>query len=213
MNPEAMLVLASADSETLDHWRAAFGEGAALIEVRSLEVLPQCLSQLLPPLVLFDTRLARIGTARAIDRLLEIRRDTRLIAVTDQGDDDFELSLFLAGARGICPLDATATVLQQAMAAVVRGELWIRRAMVPKLMDSLSAGDTDATNGATGRFAILTPREIEIARLIGQGVNNKRIARQLAITERTVKSHLTTIFRKTGADDRVKLALLVSRRH
>ena len=69
----------------------------------------------------------------------------------------------------------------------------------------------DTTTGATGRFAILTPREIEIARLIGQGASNKRIARQLAITERTVKAHLTTIFRKTGVDDRVTLALLVSR--
>jgi len=208
-----MLVLASSDSETLDRWRAAFGEGAALIEVRSLESLPQCLSQLLPPLVMFDTRMARIGTARAIDRLLEVRRDTRLIAVTDQCDDDFELALFLAGARGICPLGAASATLQQAVAAVVRGELWIRRAMVPKLMDSLSAGDSDASTGATGRFAILTPREIEIARLIGLGANNKRIARQLAITERTVKAHLTAIFRKTGTDDRVKLALLVSRRH
>jgi DNA-binding CsgD family transcriptional regulator len=45
---------------------------------------------------------------------------------------------------------------------------------------------------------VLTPREIEIARLIGQGASNKRIARQLSITERTVKAHLTMIFRKTG---------------
>ena len=71
----------------------------------------------------------------------------------------------------------------------------------------------DAMNGTTGRFAVLTPREIEIARLIGQGASNKRIARQLSITERTVKAHLTMIFRKTGVDDRVKLALMVSRRH
>ena len=59
----------------------------------------------------------------------------------------------------------------------------------------------------------LTDREREIARLIGQGSSNKRIALQLAIAERTVKAHLTEIFRKTGAVDRVKLALMVSRRH
>jgi DNA-binding NarL/FixJ family response regulator len=84
---------------------------------------------------------------------------------------------------------------------------------VPKLVDSLIAQRQDPSTGATGRFAILTPREIEIARLIGQGSSNKRIAAQLAIAERTVKAHLTEIFRKTGADDRVKLALMVSRRH
>jgi two-component system NarL family response regulator len=213
MMREAMFVLASSESETLDRWRAAFEQGASVIEVRSLESLPQCLAQLRPPLVLFDTRLSRVGTARAIDHLLAVRRETRLIALTEECDDEFELALFLAGARGVCPVDAPAAVLQQAVAAVVRGELWIRRAMVPKLMDGLSDENADAATGATGRFAILTPREIEIARLIGQGASNKRIAKQLAITERTVKSHLTVIFRKTGTEDRVKLALLVSRRH
>jgi len=83
----------------------------------------------------------------------------------------------------------------------------------PKLVDSFMAKEADARSGATGRFAILTPREIEIARLIGMGASNKRIARHLAITERTVKGHLTAIFRKTGAVDRLTLALLIARRH
>jgi two-component system NarL family response regulator len=114
--------------------------------------------------------------------------------------------------RGVCPLDATVDVLVRAVGIVLQGELWIRRALVAKLVDSLVAKDGDAS-GATGRFAILTPREIEIARLIGQGASNKRIARHLAITERTVKGHLTAIFRKTGAVDRLTLALLIARRH
>lgn len=210
---ESLFVLASSNSATLERWRAAFEDGTSLVEVRSLDSLPQCLTQLRPPIVLFDTRLARAGIARAIDLLLQVRRETRIIAFADECDDEFELPLFLAGARGICALDATPAVLQQAVAAVVRGELWIRRAMVPQLMESLGEQKQDLSTGATGRFAILTPREIEIARLIGQGASNKRIALQLAIAERTVKSHLTEIFRKTGTDDRVKLALLVSRRH
>ena len=210
---EAMFVLASADSSLLDRWRAGFDDGAALVEVRSLEALPKCLAQLRPPLVLFDTRLARTGIARAIDQLLDVRRATRFIAFSDERDEEFELALFLAGVRGLCPLDVSPAVLQQAVVSVVQGELWISRALVPKLVDSLIAQRQDPSTGATGRFAILTPREIEIARLIGQGSSNKRIAAQLAIAERTVKAHLTEIFRKTGADDRVKLALMVSRRH
>ena len=210
---EAMIVLASADSAMLDRWRAGFDDGAALVEVRSLEALPKCLAQLRPPLVLFDTRLARTGIARAVDQLLNVRRATRIIAFSDERDEEFELALFLAGVRGLCPLDVSPPILQQAVAAVVQGELWISRALVPKLVDSLIAQRQDPSTGATGRFAILTPREIEIARLIGQGSSNKRIAAQLAIAERTVKAHLTEIFRKTGADDRVKLALMVSRRH
>jgi DNA-binding NarL/FixJ family response regulator len=209
-----MYVLASADTETLDRWRDAFAgnDALSLVEVRNFEAVPKCLAQLGVQLVLLDTRLPRVAAARAIDQLQEVRRNVPIVAVGPPASDDVELGLFLAGARGFCHLDTTAELLQQVIEAVLRGELWIRRALVPKLVDSLTP-DKDDTNGATGRFAILTPREIEIARLIGNGSSNKRIALQLAISERTVKSHLTEIFRKTGTEDRVKLALLVSRRH
>jgi DNA-binding NarL/FixJ family response regulator len=58
----------------------------------------------------------------------------------------------------------------------------------------------------------LTQREQEIAGLIGNGESNKQIARQLCITERTVKAHLTGIFRKLGIADRVRLAIRVTQR-
>lgn len=208
-----MLVFASQDSTTLDQWRAAFDDGTALVEVRTSEALPACLAQMRPKVVVLDARLSRIGCAHAVDQLLAVRPETRVIAVGDDCGEEQELALFLAGVRGYCPLDAAPALLRAAVEAVQRGELWIRRALVPKLIDCLTSRDDDNLAGATGRFAILTPREIEIAQLIGKGASNKRIARQLAITERTVKSHLTMIFRKTGADDRVKLALFVSRRH
>jgi DNA-binding NarL/FixJ family response regulator len=208
-----MFVCASADPDALDRWRAAFDADAALVEVRNVEALPTCVTQLRAEVVLFDTRLARTAAPRLVDQLLERRRDARILAFADDTCDDFELSLFLAGARGVCATSSAPDLVRQAVQAVQRGELWIRRGLMPKLVDSLMAGDGDDPALATGRFAVLTPREIEIARLIGQGASNKRIARQLSITERTVKSHLTVIFRKTGADDRVKLALLVSRRH
>jgi two-component system NarL family response regulator len=70
----------------------------------------------------------------------------------------------------------------------------------------------NTATGSTGRFAIQTPREVEVTRLIAQGESNKHIARYLAITERTVKNHLTAIFRKIGVVDRVKLAVLAARR-
>jgi DNA-binding NarL/FixJ family response regulator len=208
-----MFVLASADPACLDRWRVAFDSDAALVDVRSFDALAPCLAQLRPRAVLLDTRLPRPGAAHAIDQLLAVRPDVRIIAVHAESNEEQELSLFLAGARGVCTLDAEPAVVRQAIDAVLLGELWIRRGLVPKLVDSLTADRENTMNGSTGRFAILTPREIEIARLIGQGASNKRIARQLSITERTVKAHLTMIFRKTGADDRVKLALMVSRRH
>jgi DNA-binding NarL/FixJ family response regulator len=208
-----MFVLVSADPAALDRWRAAFDADQVVVEVRSLEGLPQCIAQLRAQVVLFDSRLSRNAAARTVDQLLEQRRQARILAFADESGDDFELSLFLAGARGCCAIETEPALVRRAVDALQKGELWIRRGLMPKLVESLMADDDETLAGATGRFAILTPREIEIARLIGQGASNKRIARQLSITERTVKSHLTMIFRKTGADDRVKLALLISRRH
>jgi len=109
-------------------------------------------------------------------------------------------------------LRADRETLLRVINSVLAGELWIRRSLVPKLLDSVAAETANAGTGATGRFAILTPREVEITRLIAKGETNKHIARYLAITERTVKNHLTTIFRKIGVVDRLKLAVLAARR-
>jgi two-component system NarL family response regulator len=64
-----------------------------------------------------------------------------------------------------------------------------------------------------GRLVRLTVREQQIAALVGGGGTNKQIARRLAISERTVKAHLTEIFRKLGITDRLKLALLLAGNH
>jgi DNA-binding NarL/FixJ family response regulator len=209
-----MYVLASPDTQTLQHWRTAFDDSVAVVEVRTLDALMQCLGRLRSDALLCDLNIARHGLVRVLDQMLSTRRDLKIIASGPAGvSEDQELALFMAGARGYCARDLPSGTLRQAVEAVLRGELWIRRALVPKLVDSLTTIEDATTSGATGRFAILTPREIEIAQLIGRGVSNKLIARQLAITERTVKAHLTTIFRKTGTEDRVKLALFVSRRH
>jgi two-component system NarL family response regulator len=207
-----MFVIASAQSDLLDRWREGLGEGAPLIEVRRFEALPECLLRLQPQLALLDVRLARAGLLQDIAQMLKVSPGTSVIAFTDECYEDHELALFRAGVRGVCALDMPREVLSKVVSTVQRGELWIRRELVAKLLDSIAADRTDPATGTTGRFAILTPREIEITRLIGQGVSNKRIARQLAIAERTVKAHLTAIFRKTGIMDRVKLALLVARR-
>jgi len=207
-----MFVTASAHPELLDGWRAAIGDRAPTVEIRRADALAECMARLQPQLALLDVRLTHVNTVRVVADLLKRSPGTRIIALANDLDEDQELALFRAGVRGVCPLDSAADLLTRVVSAVLQGELWIRRTLIAKLVDSLGTRGLD-TNGATGRFAVLTPREIEIARLIGEGASNKHIARHLAITEQTVKGHLTAIFRKTGVDDRVRLALLVARRH
>jgi DNA-binding NarL/FixJ family response regulator len=97
--------------------------------------------------------------------------------------------------------------------AVLRGELWIRRTLTPRLLDELGARLREESEGrreAVARLQALTRREREIADLVGNGESNKEIARRLDITERTVKAHLTEIFRKLRIADRLKLALVIT---
>lgn len=207
-----MFVIASADSELLDLWRASLSERAPLVEIRRPEALPQCMMRLQPPLLLLDLRLQR-AVLQDIEQLQKVSPGTRLVAVTAGCSEDHQVALVRAGVRGICPLDVSAASLLRAVDAVLDGELWIRRALMSKLLENVSRGHGDSASGATGRFAVLTAREVEITRLIAQGASNKHIARHLAITERTVKNHLTMIFRKIGVVDRLKLAILAVRRH
>jgi two-component system nitrate/nitrite response regulator NarL len=208
-----VFVIASADSDMLDRWRAGLDEGASLIEIRRNEALCECVVRLQPQLLLLDLRLWRTARVQDVAQLHKASPATRIVAFAESCDEDFELALFRAGVRGICSQAVTSDMLSKIVNAVLQGELWIRRALVPKLLDGIATERTEAETGCTARLAILTPREGEIARLISQGVSNKRIARHLAIAEQTVKGHLTAIFRKFGVMDRTKLALLLAHRH
>lgn len=207
-----MFVVASADPDLLDRWRAGFDVAASLVEVRRNDALCECLMRLQPELLLLDLRLWRTGRAQDVAELHKASPRTRIVAFTEACDEDFELALFRAGVRGVCAHDVSNDMLLKIVSAALQGELWIRRALVPRLLEGIATNREDASE-CTGRFALLTPRESEIARLIGQGVSNKRIARHLAIAEQTVKGHLTAIFRKFGVMDRTKLALLLAHRH
>ncbi|HEY6043845.1 MAG TPA: response regulator transcription factor, partial [Nitrosospira sp.] len=102
--------------------------------------------------------------------------------------------------------------LKAVVEAVQQGELWIRRSLSWRLLNELvmMTREKNQIKRAVGELlANLTRREYEIATLVGNGESNKQIARRLAITERTVKAHLTEVFRKLEVADRLKLALIV----
>jgi DNA-binding NarL/FixJ family response regulator len=148
-----VIVVASADLAYLDQCRAAFEDDAALVEVRNFDALAPCLAQMRPRAVILDSRLPRSGAARAIDQLLTVRPDARIIAATADDSDEHELGTVSRGARGVLLLDAETAVLRQAVDAVAaRRALDTPRAR-SEAVDSLAAEREDAMNGTTGRFA------------------------------------------------------------
>jgi two-component system NarL family response regulator len=207
-----VILIASASTERLVSWQEALKGLGAIVVVQRSDALLEALTRAKPRILLFDVALP--GEAlRGINSLRRASPSTRVVALTGSVSDEFELSLFKSGVRGCCRIDIDVNMLKRVVLAVEHGELWIRRSITQRLLDELGAkvhNESERnTRAGVGRLAELTQREREIALLIGDGGSNKQIARQLAIAERTVKAHLTEIFRKIGVSDRLSLALEV----
>jgi two-component system NarL family response regulator len=168
-----------------------------------------------PRLSLLDLDLPGIEGPRGVALLRRIDPAAKVIVLAADVVDEVEIALFKLGVRGCARRDIDPQVMKRMVLAIDQGELWIRRSITPRLLDELAARSLlpiDAISSLDEQMAILTEREREIVRLIGSGESNKQIARELCITERTVKAHLTGIFRKLGVADRVRLALRVAAR-
>ena len=200
-----MILIASSCPDTLARCEQGLQGFAAVLTVRQPESLRECLVHLAPQILLLDLGLPGFDGPKGVAALRKANPTTKIIALTGSLSDEAELALFKTGVRGCCRSDIDPQLLKRVVVAIEQGELWIRRSITPRLLDELrSLADTHF-----GRLADLTQREREIAALIGNGESNKQIARQLSITERTVKAHLTGIFRKLGIADRLRLALQV----
>ncbi len=108
------------------------------------------------------------------------------------------------GARGVVMKDSTTQLLLKAIRAVMAGEYWVGREAVGDIVDFMrnsSSGDKPQKNYG------LTKREMDILVSIVTGLSNKEIARRFALSEDTVKHHLTNIFDKVGVNSRLELAL------
>ena len=119
-----------------------------------------------------------------------------------------------AGVKGYCSLDIDPGLLKKAVQMVQKGEIWVGRRFISQLLDALVAltekQRTKSLPKPDESLDRLTPREREIVQLLGVGASNKEIGNQLNVTEKTVKAHLTSIFRKLGVSDRLHLALFVN---
>lgn len=115
-----------------------------------------------------------------------------------------------AGARGYLDLFSPADVLLRAVTTVQQGALWMPPVLLANLMNVVS---NTLPEPADDPFCNLSEREQQVARAVVRGLTNKAVAKELAISERTVKLHLTSVFSKLGIGDRMQLLLLSRNPH
>lgn len=138
------------------------------------------------------------------------------VVLADIPDDLGALECLAAGARGYCNSHADARVLKLVADVVMRGGLWVGDSLLKRMVQGvarLASAPAPAPEApgpvVGGELAALSRREREVAEAVAAGASNKDVARQLGITERTVKAHLSTIFDKLGVKDRLQLAVRI----
>lgn len=135
--------------------------------------------------------------------------DAAFVVLSDTPNDDEALAAFSSAARAYCNTHAGAEVLQKVAAVVSQGGVWIGEPLMQRLLAAPQHLPVPTATEEKDWADILTEREQEVARTIVAGASNKEIARQLGITERTVKAHVGAILDKLQVRDRLQLALLI----
>jgi DNA-binding NarL/FixJ family response regulator len=209
-----MILIASPTPALRARWRQGLHTAAAIHEVGDRATLERSLTALRPAVLIIDLAMPDVTTSEDLHAVLQLNAVTKAIVMTEAPTEAEGVAVLRAGARGYCQRDLDATLLRKAVDVVQKGELWAGRTLTSQLLEELTARveerERDMAARVTVRLQRLTRREREIALLVGGGASNKEIGNKLGVTERTVKAHLTAIFRKLGVTDRLRLALLVN---
>jgi two-component system nitrate/nitrite response regulator NarL len=211
-----LIVIASADHNLGTKWLRTLQKQFAVHVVTDGRLLEKAISTLKPAILILDHSLLPLlpGSGGLSERMRRLTDATKTIIISSHINENEGISLLKAGARGYCTADQSPQIISKAVNAVLRGEVWVGRKVIQLLLDEL-AGFTEHLQrefrtDLDERLKQLTPRQREIVSLIGRGASNKEIAHALHVSEKTVKAHLTGIFRKLKLSDRLQLALFVT---
>ena len=152
--------------------------------------------------VLMDLSMPGMGGVEATRRIVDANPDVNVVVLTSLSARDRILDALDAGAIGYLLKDAEPDELLRGVEAAARGE----SPLSPK-----AAREVLGARNAQKPSLELSPRELEVLALVGEGLPNKLIARRLEISEKTVKAHLTQVFAQLGVTDRTQAALWLER--
>ncbi len=182
---------------------AETGDGEETIK-RSLELEPD--------IILLDINMPRLNGLEATRRICAEKPFLKVIILSIHDDENYVLEVIKAGAAGYLLKDVEPRMLVNAIHKVHEGESFIYPTLAKRLFGELSRRSEHLRNQVTERLdkrreERLTYREMEVLQLVGQGMSNNEIAKKLYLSEKTVKNHLTNIFRKINVTDRTQAVL------
>jgi len=194
----------SASGEVLPRWREAFPKAVGR---RFGEAIPAGSG----PVVVWWHLPADNGVESLTAIRTTLAADMPIVVLSDMPGDDEAEACFAAATRGYANTHSVPALLRQVADVVAQGGLWIGESLMQRLLRGAAQIPAPAPiDQPIAWDASLTERECEVARVVAAGASNKEIARELGITERTVKAHVGAVLDKLGVRDRLQLALVVN---
>ena len=203
-----------------DHDLFRTGLASLLSEQEDIEVVAQASNgpmgvrlarELRPHVILMDLRLPGIDGVDATRAIVERDPSVRVIALTVADAEADVAAAVLAGACGYLAKDAPMDNVVLAVRAAARGESWLSPGAAAALMERLRSQHVEPEPEVCGAEN-LSPRELEVLRLVARGMQNSEIAGELHISPRTAKNHVSSILGKLGLTNRIEAATYAVRR-
>src|SRR5713101_2183877 len=160
----------------------------------------QFVRQLRPDLVLMDISLPGLNGVETTAEILRHHPDCKVIILSMYGDENSVVSAIRSGARAFILKKASGTDLVDALRMVARGGTYLSSQVSDRLMKRIQKGDLESKQPASA-LEILSPREVQVMRMVAEGKTSKEIAVMLDLREQTVRSYRKTMMMKLGVNN------------
>lgn len=178
------------------------GEIEVIAEANDGEECLEKLKTIKPEVLLLDINMPKKNGIEVLESIRNQNLKVKVLILTVHNEIEYLLKAVDIGVDGYILKDSESAELKRAIITVLEGESYIQSSLIPALNSRLIARDVDKE-----KIASLTKRELEVLAQVANGMFNKEIANALNISERTVKNHLSNIFKKIGVSDRTQAAV------
>ena len=159
-----------------------------------------------PDILLLDINMPKKNGIEVLEYIKQNKIPVKVLILTVHNEVEYLLKAVDIGIDGYLLKDSSYDELKEAIDVVISGNTYIQPSLLPALNESMEDYALDKE-----RIECLTKRELDVLRLISEGCSNKKISDELTISERTVKNHISHIFRKIDVEDRTQAAVFAIR--
>lgn len=173
------------------------------------EMCLELMQNLKPDVILLDINMPQMNGLEVLEKMREMKAKQKVLILTIHNEVEYLMRAVEIGVSGYVLKDSDSKVLKEAIYTVCNGDNFIDATMTPLLKEQKYLKELQKE--ARSKEKLLSTREIEVLCALAEGLYNKEIASKLQISEKTVKNHVSNIFKKIGVSDRTQAAVYAIR--